>query len=76
MGEELTLKEASERSGYSRSYLARMLGAGRIKGRKEVSRFTTAWYIDADSLAAYPATRQKPGIKPGTKRKQPAGAGV
>lgn len=71
MPEELTIKQASQRSGLSPSYLARMLNAGRIKGRKEVTQFITVWYVDAESLAAYPSTKQKPGKKP---KLQEAGA--
>lgn len=61
---ELTVKEASKRSGFSTSHIARMLKAGRITGRKESTPFGDVWYVDPESLAAYPGTRQKPGRKP------------
>ena len=71
MGEKVSLKEAAARSGYSKSYLARMLKAGRIAGELVKPNLidVDVWLVDTDSLAAYPASRQKPGIKPGTKRK-------
>jgi hypothetical protein len=70
MGERLTLKEAAERSSLSTSMLARLLKSGRIQGEKSKTQFIEVWYVDVDSLAAYPASRQKPGPKPGTRRKQ------
>ena len=69
MRERLTVKQAAERSGLSRGSLSRLLNAGRIQGEKVKTEFFEVWYVDADSLAAYPASRQKPGMKPGTKRK-------
>ena len=65
MGERLTIKEAAERSGLSPSMLARLLKSGRIHGEKIKTQFIEVWSVDADSLAAYPASRQKPGFKPG-----------
>jgi hypothetical protein len=67
---ELTVKEASRQSGFSTSHIARMLKAGRMRGRKESTPFGDVWYVDAESLAAYPNTRQKPGRKP--KQREPA----
>ena len=70
MGERWTVKEAALRSGLSTSMLARLLKTGRIQGEKVKTQFIEVWYVDADSLAAYPASRQKPGPKPGIRRKQ------
>jgi hypothetical protein len=61
---ELTVKEASRQSGFSTSHITRQLNAGRIKGRRDKTPFGDVWWVDAESLAAYPGTRQKPGRKP------------
>ena len=70
MGERLTVKEAAERSGLSPSMLARLLRSGRIQGEKVKTAFIEVWSVDAASLVAYPAHRQKPGRKPGPRRKE------
>jgi hypothetical protein len=51
--------------------LSRLLKAGRIHGEKVKMELADmeVWLVDAESLAAYPASRQKPGTKPGTRRK-------
>jgi transcriptional regulator with XRE-family HTH domain len=71
MGERITIKQAAERSGLSRGMLSRLLKAGRIQGKKVKMELADieVWLVDAESLAAYPASRQKPGTRPGTKRK-------
>ena len=57
---EMTVRQASQHSNMSGSYLIRLIDRGKIKGR----RLGSFWIIDKPSLDAYLATERKPGKKP------------
>jgi excisionase family DNA binding protein len=62
---EMTVRQASQHSGFSGSYLLRLIDRGKIRGR----RLGSFWIVDKPSLDAYLATERKPG-----KKRQPAKA--
>lgn len=49
MSGTLTMKEATQRTGYSQGWLRRLLGEGRLRGEIVGSR----WIIDAADLDAH-----------------------
>ena len=59
IGEYITVKEASEISGYTASHLRRLLIEGKLKGGK----FGFVWFTTAAALEAYKATNPRPGPK-------------
>ncbi len=63
--DEMTVRQASQASFLSGSYLIRLINAGKIKGRK----LGSFWIIDRPSLEAYLASERKPGKK---KQQRPA----
>ena len=57
MGNFISVKEASERFGYSGSHIRQLLLANKIEGRK----FANAWMVDAESLQKYRAQMERLG---------------
>ena len=53
----ISVKEASERFGYSGSHIRQLLLANKIEGRK----FANAWMVDAESLQKYRARMERLG---------------
>jgi hypothetical protein len=60
---EITLNQACDDTGLSRSYIGRLARLGIIKGRK----IGPMWLVDSDSLKEYTSQYHKPG-----PRKPPA----
>ena len=59
----LSVKEASERYGLSRTQINRLLRAGKIRGR----RFGHFWVVAPESIKAYIENPPRPGLKKGQK---------
>ena len=57
IGEHITLKEASEISGYTTSNLRRLLIGGKLEGGK----FGHVWFTTVDALEKYKAGSPRPG---------------
>ncbi len=53
----ISVKEASERFGYSGSHIRQLLLANKIEGQK----FANAWMVDTTSLAQYKARMERLG---------------
>ena len=58
-GNFISVREASERYGYSGSHIRQLLLANKIEGRK----FANAWMVDAESLQEYRARMEMLGKK-------------
>jgi len=56
-GNFISVREASERYGYSGSHIRQLLLANKIKGRK----FANAWMVDVASLEGYKAWMERLG---------------
>ncbi len=56
-GNFISVKEASERFGYSGSHIRQLLLANKIEGQK----FANAWMVDAESLQKYRARMERLG---------------
>ena len=56
-GNFISVREASERYGYSGSHIRQLLLANKIKGQK----FANAWMVDAESLQKYKAWMERLG---------------
>lgn len=57
--EHLTLKQASEISGYSTGHLRHLLITGKLGGGK----FGHIWFTTVEALKEYEATNPRPGPK-------------
>ena len=57
IGEYITLKEASEISGYTTSHLRRLLIGGKLEGGK----FGHVWFTTVEALEKYRASKPRPG---------------
>jgi excisionase family DNA binding protein len=67
MSEEITIQEAAQRTGYSTNHLSRLLGEGKIEGRRIGKRL---WLVSVDSLQGYADAKHKPGPKGPIKKKE------
>jgi len=56
-GNFISVREASERLGYSGSHIRQLLLANKIKGQK----FANVWMVDAESLQKYRARMEQLG---------------
>jgi len=56
-GNFISVREASERYGYSGSHIRQLLLANKIEGRK----FANAWMVNAESLQNYRAQMERLG---------------
>jgi hypothetical protein len=61
--ERLTIREAVQLTGFTRSYFARLLKAGHLEG----FRLDREWFLYADSLVAFLAKERKRGPKAGKR---------
>ena len=57
IGEYITLREASEISGYTASHLRRLLIGGKLEGGK----FGHVWFTTVEALEKYRASKPRPG---------------
>lgn len=67
MTEEITIPEAAKRTGYSTNHLSRLVGEGKIQGRRIGKRL---WLVSADSLQSYTDAKHKPGPKGPIKKQE------
>lgn len=67
MTEEITIPEAAQRTGYSTNHLSRLLGEGKIQGRRIGKRL---WLVSVDSLQSYTDAKHKPGPKGPIKKRE------
>jgi hypothetical protein len=59
VGNFISVKEASERYGYSDSHIRNLLGKGLIKGEK----FASVWMVDRRSIEQHKALMEQLGKK-------------
>jgi len=59
VGNFISVKEASERYGYSDSHIRNMLGKGILKGEK----FASVWMVDCGSMEKYQDRMKELGEK-------------
>ena len=67
MPDWISVREASELTGYSEGHIRYLLGLGKVEGRK----FGRDWFTTKQALRKYVATDPRPGPKPSSKETQP-----
>ena len=60
---EIKVGDAVEPSGYSRSYIIRLLNQGKVKGHQEHTDIGSYWMVDLADLMRYKSQEHKSGPK-------------